>query len=99
MDDLLQKLQEIKGCDYQIWEYQASFSKLTILAENDQIKHHNIHITFTSVSYFQFPSRWKGDLFLAEDEELLEMSKKAGISLKPGFTTSFLMVYFIFLDI
>jgi len=89
MHKLLNELQEIKGYHYQVWKYQLSLSVLTIRASNDQIKHHNIHITFGSVKYFQFPLGWTGDLYLASDDELLQILKQAGINIKLEIPMSF----------
>jgi hypothetical protein len=50
MSELVNELTRMKGCSYQIWDYQLNRSVLT-----------NIHITISNVGYFQFPSHWEGD--------------------------------------
>jgi hypothetical protein len=79
MEDLLDKLRNLKDYNYQIWNYTLSHSRLTIRATAGQKGHHNIYITFVDVSYFQFPSGWEGDLYLASDNELLEILVRVGI--------------------
>lgn len=80
MDIPLDELNYIKDYDYQIWQYNLSHSLLTLRATSKQKKRHNIHITFTQVHYFQFPFSWKGDLYLAPDNELIEILGRAGVS-------------------
>lgn len=90
MDNLLNRLQEIRGYHYRIWEYQRSFSMLTIRAENDKIKNHNIHLTFVEVNYVQCPFLgWVGDLYLASDDELFQELKQSGINIQPEIPKSF----------
>lgn len=79
MSELDDELNFIKGYSYQIWDYNLSHSILTLRATNEQVKSHNIHITFTSVSYFQFPFGWKGDLYPASDDELIEILVRSGV--------------------
>ena len=78
MSEIINELTRMKGYSYQIWDYQLSHSVLTLRATHKQKKSHNIHITFTSVGYFQFPLSWEGDLFPAPENELLEILVKIG---------------------
>jgi len=80
MSDLIDELTRMEGYFYQIWNYQLSLSILTIRATHKQKKHHNIHITFSNVQYFQFPSGWDGDFYPASDVELLEILGRVGVS-------------------
>ena len=78
MEDL-NDLFKIKNYYYRVWKYKVGLSQLTLRATDTQKKHHNIHITFHRVHYFQFPAGWKGDLYLAPDNELREILKRAEI--------------------
>jgi len=79
MNELLDKLSQLKGYSYQIWHYNLSHSILTLRGETKQNEHHNAHIGFADVKYFQFPLGWTGDLYLAPDNELIEILVRAGI--------------------
>lgn len=78
MNTLLDELRRIKGYSYQIWDYNLSHSILTLRATKKEKEHHNIHITFADVSYFQFPFSWRGDLDLSPETELIEILERAG---------------------
>lgn len=78
MEKLLDELHRIKGYSYQIWHYNLSHSILTLRAKKKEKEHHNIHITFADVGYFQFPFSWRGDLDLAPETELVEILERAG---------------------
>ena len=80
MNNLEEELLKLKGYGYQIWRYNLGHSILTFRGEHPDKKHHNVEITFTSVSYFQFPAGWDGDFYPVKDEsELLEVLSRTGI--------------------
>jgi len=79
MDELLDRLGQLKGYSYQIWNYNLSHSILTLRGSAEQKGHHNVHIGFADVKYFQFPFGWTGDLYPATDKELVEILLRVGI--------------------
>jgi hypothetical protein len=80
MNELEEKLQQLKGYGYKIWNYNLSHLILTFRGELPNKKHHNVEITFVDVNYFQFPYGWSGDFYPASDSELLEIMKRSGIT-------------------
>ena len=79
MSELDDKLIQMKGYSYRIWGYGLGHSYLFIRAEHKDKPHHNVHVSFDDVQYFQFPSGWTGDLIPATDKELLEIMARAGM--------------------
>ena len=79
MEDLSNDLFKIKNYYYQIWKYQVSHLQLILRATHAQKENHNIHITFESVRYFQFPSGWEGDFYIASDKEWSDFMMRANI--------------------
>lgn len=79
MNELEEKLEQLKGYSYKIWDYNLSHSYLTFRGEHPDKKHHNVEIMFTDVHYFQFPYGWKGNFYPAPDSELLEIISRAGM--------------------
>ena len=79
MNKLLEQLNQLRRYSYQIWHYNLSHSILTLRGTNKQKGHHNIHIGFADVKYFQFPFSWTGDLHPATDEEFIQILVRAGI--------------------
>jgi hypothetical protein len=80
MKELGEKLLQLKGYGYKIWDYNLSHSYLTFRGEHPDKKHHNVEISFADVRYFQFPYGWMGDFYPASDSELLEIMSRAGIT-------------------
>ena len=78
MSELDDQLKQMKGYSYRIWGYGLGHSYLIIRATHDDKPHHNAHISFADVQYFQFPLGWTGDLIPATDKELLEIMARAG---------------------
>lgn len=79
MNELEEKLRQIQGYGYKIWDYNLSHSILTFRGEHPDKKHHNVEITFVDVQYFQFPYGWVGDFYPAQDSELLEIMSRVGM--------------------
>ena len=79
MNELEEKLLQLKGYHYHLWHYQLSHSFITFRGEHPDKKQHNVEISFTDVKYFQFPLGWTSDFYPASDSELLEIMKRAGI--------------------
>jgi hypothetical protein len=79
MSEIETELLRMKGYSYRIWGYGLGHSELIIRATHEDKKHHNAHLCFSHVQYFQFPLGWKGDLVPASDEELLVIMERAGI--------------------
>ena len=79
MSDLENELLQLTGYSYRIWGYGLGHSYLLIRAEHKDKPHHNVHISFADVQYFQFPLGWIGDLVPATDTELLEIMARAGL--------------------
>ena len=79
MSEIETELFSMKGYSYRMWGYGLGHSELIIRATHEDKKHHNAHLCFSNVQYFQFPLGWKGDLVPASDEELLLIMKRAGI--------------------
>jgi hypothetical protein len=79
MSELDDKLTQMKGYSYRIWGYGLGHSYLFIRAEHKDKPHHNVHISFANVQYFQFPLGWTGDFVPTTDQELLEIMARAGI--------------------
>ncbi|MEP6895062.1 MAG: hypothetical protein ABI986_05590 [Chloroflexota bacterium] len=79
MNELEEKLLQLKGYGYHIWFYNLSHSILTFRGEHPEKKSHNVEITFVDVHYFQFPLGWTGDFYPASDSELLEIMSRAGM--------------------
>jgi hypothetical protein len=77
MNELIAQLNQLKGYSYQIWKFNRGHTELTIRATHKEKEKHNIHLTFANVRYFQFPQGWMGDLYLAPDNELIEILKRA----------------------
>lgn len=80
VSDILERLLTIKGYSYHIWDYSVGHSTLVIRAVKEQEKEHNIQLTFVNIYYVEFPVKWNGDLYLASDDELVEILKKAGLN-------------------
>lgn len=80
MANLTDELLRITGYSYQIWDYQRGHSELTIRGTHAEKKGHNVHLTFLDVQYFQFPIGWEGDIYLASDNELIEIVKRTNYS-------------------
>ena len=80
MSDLDDGLLRMKGYSYRIWGYGLGHSQLIIRATHENKRHHNAHISFSDVQYFQFPLGWTGDLVPASDGELLEILARAGMA-------------------
>lgn len=78
MDTLLSKLNSVKGYSYQIWNYGLSHSILTLSGTTEQKEKPDVYIRFADVQYFQFPFSWTGDLYLAPDDELVEILVRIG---------------------
>ena len=79
MSELDNELISMKGYSYRIWGYGLGHSELIIRATHEAKKHHNAHISFVDVCYFQFPLGWTGDLVPAPENELLEIMSRAGM--------------------
>ena len=79
MDTLIDRLNSIEGYKYQIWHYDLSHSILTLRGTTENKSHHNIHISFADVQYFQFPFSWTGDLYPARDNESIEILLRVGV--------------------
>jgi hypothetical protein len=79
MPEVDHELLNMRGYSYRIWGYGLGHSELIIRATHEDKQHHNAHLCFSDVQYFQFPLGWKGDLVPASDEELLEIMKRAGV--------------------
>lgn len=52
MDELEEKLQQLKGYSYQIWDYSVSHSYLTIRGVHPDKSHHNVVITLPLFTTF-----------------------------------------------
>jgi hypothetical protein len=79
MSDLEEQLLRMKGYSYRIWGYGLGHSQLILRATHKDKAHHNAHIGFSDVQYFQFPLGWTGDFISATDGELLEIMARAGM--------------------
>ena len=80
MSELNEKLLQLKGYSYKLWHYQLSHSVVTFRGDHPDKNHHNVEVTFGMVNYFQFPSGWTGDFYLASDSELLEIMARTGMT-------------------
>jgi hypothetical protein len=79
--DCIEEVTSLKGYTYQVWEYQASLSQLTVRATHPDKPKHNIHIVFQGVSYFQMPIHWKsGDFRLGLDNERRAVAERIGLN-------------------
>jgi hypothetical protein len=75
------QLLEMKGYSYRIWAYGLGHSTLILRATHTDKHHHNAHVSFSDVQYFQFPLGWTGDLVPASDDELLVIMARAGMGM------------------
>lgn len=75
----IDKLEDMIGYDYQLWDYQVSHSTLTIRAVLPKGGKHNVHLTFSDVYFIQAPSSWSdGDIRVASDDEFWRIARQLG---------------------
>lgn len=80
-NDPIKEMIALEGYSYQLWEYHASHSMLTLRATHIKKRYHNVHINFISVFYIQMPMAWTADLRLASETEMRMVAEKIGMQL------------------